>query len=101
MFETALADGELITEVAFPIQNFACYVKFSQPASRFALVGVFLARTGDRVRIGVTGAASSAFRFTEAEELLSRSFRTEEIDRSEERRVGNEGVSTGRSRGSP
>ena len=74
LFETALAPGEIITEVRFPIPRAALYSKLRQPASRFALVGVFVARTKDGVRVGVTGAAPTAFRFAEAEEALSERF---------------------------
>ncbi len=74
MFETALADGELITSVSFPIPKKAAYMKFRQPASRFALVGVFVAQTAGGVRVAVTGAASSVFRATPLEEALTKSF---------------------------
>jgi aerobic carbon-monoxide dehydrogenase medium subunit len=60
LFSTALADGEIITQVAFPIPAKAGYSKFPNPASRFALTGVFVAKTsaGD-VRVAVTGASQS------------------------------------------
>jgi carbon-monoxide dehydrogenase medium subunit len=60
LFATALADGEIITEVAFPIPAKAGYSKFPHPASRFALTGVFVVKTkaGD-VRVAVTGASQS------------------------------------------
>ena len=74
MYETALADGELITSVSFPIPKKAAYVKFSQPASRFALVGVFVAQTAGGVRVAVTGAAPSVHRSKAMEEALARSF---------------------------
>ena len=74
MYETALADGELITSVSFPIPKKAAYVKFPQPASRFALVGVFVAQTAGGVRVGVTGAASSVFRAKPLEDALAKSF---------------------------
>ena len=74
MYETALADGELITSVSFPIPKKAAYVKFVQPASRFALVGVFVAQAAGGVRVGVTGAASSVFRAKPIEEALAKSF---------------------------
>ena len=74
MYETALADGELITSVSFPIPKKAAYVKFVQPASRFALVGVFVAQTAGGVRVGVTGAASSVFRAKLIEDALSKNF---------------------------
>ena len=57
MFETALDEGEIITEVRFPVPEAAHYEKFLQPASRFALVGVFVAKFADGVRVAVTGAS--------------------------------------------
>ena len=74
LFETALAPGELITSVEFPVPDCAAYVKFKQPASRFALVGVFVAKFGTQVRVAVTGAKSSVFRATDIEAALSKSF---------------------------
>ena len=74
MYETALADGELITAVSFPIPKKAAYVKFPQPASRFALVGVFVAQTAGGVRVAVTGAASAVFRAKAIEDALAKSF---------------------------
>lgn len=71
MFETALNEGELITEVLFPVPDLANYQKFEQPASRFALVGVFVAAYDKLVRVAVTGASDSGvYRWTEAEEVL-------------------------------
>jgi carbon-monoxide dehydrogenase medium subunit len=75
--ETALQPGELITAVTFPQVQKAAYVKYKQPASRFALIGVCVAQTGNGVRIGVTGAKSHAFRATEIENALARSFTPE------------------------
>lgn len=80
LFETALRPGEIITEVRFPVPKAAIYSKFPQPASRFALVGVFVARTTDGVRVGITGAAPFAFRFTQAEEALSKRFESAALD---------------------
>ncbi len=74
MYETALHEGELITAVEFPIPQRAGYVKLEQPASRFALVGVFVAQTGSAVRVAVTGAASTVFRATDIEQALQASF---------------------------
>ncbi|MEC7761921.1 MAG: xanthine dehydrogenase family protein subunit M [Pseudomonadota bacterium] len=75
LFETALEEGEIITAVKFPIPEKAAYVKFEQPASRFALVGVFVAKTSDGVRVAVTGASEGGvFRWTEAEAALSSNF---------------------------
>ncbi|CUH66726.1 Carbon monoxide dehydrogenase medium chain [Thalassovita gelatinovora] len=75
MFTTALEEGEIITAVKFPIPEKANYQKFEQPASRFALVGVFVAKTADGVRVAVTGASEEGvFRWTEAEAALSANF---------------------------
>jgi carbon-monoxide dehydrogenase medium subunit len=75
MFTTALEPGEIITEVRFPIPQKASYQKFVQPASRFALVGVFVAKYADGVRVAVTGASESGvFRWSEAEAALSADF---------------------------
>jgi len=80
MFETALGPGELITAVRFPVPDAAAYLKFRHPASRFALVGVFLARTGSSVRIGVTGAGPCAFRATAFEQALGARFAVAALD---------------------
>jgi len=74
MFETALADDEIITAVSFPIPEKAGYSKFPNPASRYAVVGVFVAKTGGGVRVGVTGAAPCVFRQKEMEAALGKSF---------------------------
>jgi carbon-monoxide dehydrogenase medium subunit len=74
MFETALQPGELITAVSFPVPQRAAYVKFKQPASRFALVGVFVAQFAGGVRVAVTGAKGSVFRATAIEAALNASF---------------------------
>jgi carbon-monoxide dehydrogenase medium subunit len=75
MFETALAPDEIITAVDFPLAQRAAYAKFPNPASRFALVGVFVAQfaSGD-VRVAVTGAAPSVFRAAAIENALKQSF---------------------------
>ena len=75
MFETALAADEIVTAVEFPLGQRTAYAKFPNPASRFALVGVFVARAanGD-VRVAVTGAAPAVFRATALEDALRRSF---------------------------
>jgi len=81
MFTTALEEGEIITSVKFPIPEKANYQKFEQPASRFALTGVFVAKTADGVRVAVTGASEEGvFRWTEAEEALSANFSPEAVD---------------------
>jgi carbon-monoxide dehydrogenase medium subunit len=74
LYETALADGEIITSVSFPIPKKAAYAKFAQPASRFALVGVMVAQTGGGVRVAVTGAGPSVFRAKPIEDALAKSF---------------------------
>jgi len=74
MFETALEEGEIVTEVVFPIPDKAAYMKFPNPASRYAMVGVFVAKTKAGVRVAVTGAASSVFRETAMEAALAKSF---------------------------
>ncbi len=79
MYETALEQGELITAVSFPIPKRAAYMKFKNPASRFALVGVFVADTGKGVRVAVTGAAPSVFRVPEMEKALGSKFAPESV----------------------
>jgi carbon-monoxide dehydrogenase medium subunit len=75
MFSTALDEGEIITEVTFPIPQKAAYVKFNQPASRFALTGVFVAKHAGGVRVAVTGASQNGvFRWKGAEAALSADF---------------------------
>jgi carbon-monoxide dehydrogenase medium subunit len=74
LYETALADGEIITSVSFPITKKAAYAKFPQPASRFALVGVMVAQTAGGVRVAVTGAGSCVFRAKAIEDALGKSF---------------------------
>jgi carbon-monoxide dehydrogenase medium subunit len=74
MYETALGEDEIIIAVSFPIPKKAAYVKFPQPASRFALVGVFVAQTGGGVRVAVTGAAAHVHRATAIENELAKSF---------------------------
>ncbi len=80
MFTTALDEGEIITAVRFPVPEAASYQKFEQPASRFALVGVFVAKTADGVRVAVTGASEEGvFRWSEAEAALNHDFRTDAL----------------------
>jgi aerobic carbon-monoxide dehydrogenase medium subunit len=74
LFETALEPGEIVTAIHFPIPDKAAYVKFPNPASRYAVVGVFVARTGPEVRVAITGAAGSVFRAHEMETVLQASF---------------------------
>jgi carbon-monoxide dehydrogenase medium subunit len=74
MFETALGDGEIITAVHFPKPEKAGYAKFRQPASRFCLVGVFVAKTAGGTRVAVTGAGPGVYRSKELEAALGDSF---------------------------
>jgi len=90
MFTTALEEGEIITAVRFPVPEAAAYMKFEQPASRFALVGVFVARFPKGVRVAVTGASEDGvFRWTEAEDALTADFRPEALS---ELSVSDEGL---------
>lgn len=75
MFDTALEEGEIVTEVKFPVPQSAHYEKFIQPASRFPLVAAFVAKFSDGVRVAITGASNGGvFRWSEAEEALSGNF---------------------------
>ena len=75
MFSTALEQGEVITAVEFPVPAKAAYEKFPNPASRYAMVGVFVAKTGNTVRVAVTGAGQGGvFRHTDMEKALSATF---------------------------
>ncbi len=79
MFATALDDGEIITEAAFPIPERAAYAKFDNPASRYALAGVFVAKNKSGVRVAVTGAGPSVFRVPAMENALAKSFSADAI----------------------
>jgi carbon-monoxide dehydrogenase medium subunit len=79
LYETALEPGELLTAVAFPAPKRAAYTKFKNPASRFAIVGVFVADFGNGVRVAVTGAGPSVFRQADMEKALSAKFAPESI----------------------
>ena len=80
LFATALESGELVGALDFPLPAKTGYAKFPQPASRFALVGVFVARAGNAVRVAVTGAGPCVFRAAALEEALARSFTPEACD---------------------
>jgi aerobic carbon-monoxide dehydrogenase medium subunit len=81
MFQTALKAGEIITRVSFPVPSKAAYMKFYNPASRFALVGVFVAKAASGVRVAVTGAGSNGvFRASALEQALSTMFAPEELE---------------------
>ena len=81
LFDTALEADEIITRVSFPLVKKAAYVKFPNPASRYALVGVFVAKRGSDVRVAVTGAgASGVFRVKAFEEALEKRFAAKSLD---------------------
>ena len=79
MFETALQPGEIITQVAFRLPGRAAYMKFPNPASRYAMPGVFVAEHGKTVRVAVTGAAACVYRAAELESALSRHFTPQSV----------------------
>ena len=79
LFETALEASEIVTAVEFPIPRRAAYLKFPNPASRYAIVGVMAAEGEAGVRVAVTGAGSSVFRVPEMERALSGSFLPEAV----------------------
>ncbi len=80
MFETALESDEIVTAVHFPRPEKAGYAKFPNPASRYAVVGVFVARTASGVRVAVTGAGPCVFRLADAEAALASNFAPEALD---------------------
>ena len=80
MFETALGRDELVVAVKFPLVERAHYVKFPHPASKYAIVGVMVARTAAGVRVAVTGAAPCVFRHAAAEAALAGGFATRALD---------------------
>jgi len=79
LFETALQPGEIITAVSFPAPKRAAYVKFKNPASRYALVGVFVAETAGGPRVAVTGAGPGVFRQKDMEKALASRFAPESV----------------------
>jgi aerobic carbon-monoxide dehydrogenase medium subunit len=79
MYETALQPGELIVDVRFPIPQRAGYVKFSNPASRYAIVGVFVTQGPGGIRVAVTGAGPSVFRVPDMEQALAKQFSPDAI----------------------
>ena len=80
MFETALEEGEIITKVLFPLPRRAAYAKFDNPASRYALVGVFVSKRGRDIRVAVTGAGPCVFRVPAMEEALGRRFSPKSLE---------------------
>ena len=71
LYETALAEGEVITAVSFPVPEKAGWQKFKQPASRFSIVGVFASKGSQGVRVAVTGAGACVFRAKDLEAKLA------------------------------
>jgi len=79
MYETALQPGEIITSVSFPLPKRAGYAKFKNPASRYAIVGVFVAETANGVRVAVTGAGPCVFRVPALEKALGAKFSADAV----------------------
>ena len=79
LFETALEDGEIVVSASFPIPHRAAYVKFPNPASRYAIVGVMVAETGSGIRVAVTGAGDRVFRVGAMEAALAADFSADAI----------------------
>jgi carbon-monoxide dehydrogenase medium subunit len=79
MFETALEPGEIVTSVSFPVPDKAAYMKFPNPASRYAIVGVFVAQGSGGARVAVTGAGASVFRVAEMEQALGGNFSADAV----------------------
>ena len=79
LFETALDEDEMITSISFPVPARAAYMKFPNPASRYAIVGVMVAQTGDGIRVAVTGAGAKAFRVAEMEQALTANFSADAV----------------------
>ncbi|HYM47530.1 MAG TPA: xanthine dehydrogenase family protein subunit M [Burkholderiaceae bacterium] len=80
LYETALAPGEIIIAVRFPVPEKAAYIKFKQQASRFALVGVCVAKIANGARVAVTGAGPTPFRVKPLEDKLGAKFVAESCD---------------------
>lgn len=80
MFSTALADGEIIVRILYPVPKRAAYAKFHHPASGYAMAGVFVAVTAQGVRVAVTGAGPGVFRWRQAEAALAKSLKPTALD---------------------
>ena len=80
LYETALAEDELVVSVDFPIPRKAGWAKFGNQASRFAVAAVMVSRTGDAVRVAVTGAKACVFRVPEMEAALAADFAAEALE---------------------
>ena len=79
LYETALQDDEIITAVGFPVPQRAAYIKFRNPASLFAIVGVFVSQGGNGVRVAVTGAGPCVFRVAAMEQALAGDFSADAV----------------------
>ena len=79
LFATVLEDGEIVTEVSFPVPQRAAYAKFRNPASRYAMAGVFVAQMKSGVRVAVTGAGPCVFRVADMEAALTKNFTSDAI----------------------
>jgi len=88
MFETALKKGELIQAVEFQVPEKSCYIKFPNPASRYAIVGVYVAKYKKEVNVAVTGAQSAVYRSKEIENALKSNFSASAIDKVKIRSSG-------------
>jgi carbon-monoxide dehydrogenase medium subunit len=91
MFDTALEEGELIISVSFPIPEEAGYKHFPNPASRYPIVGSFVAKTSGGVRVAITGAGPCVFRISDFEDALTKDFNPEAIKNI---KVKDEGLAT-------
>ena len=80
MFETDLKKGELIEAIEFKVPDKSSYVKFPNPASRYAIVGIYVAKLKKEVRVAVTGVANCAFRCKKLEDVLSDNFSASVVD---------------------
>lgn len=84
LFQTALEPGEILTAVSFPVPRRAAYIKYPNPASRYALVGAFVAQTTQGVRVAITGAGNAGvYRETAIEAALSNNFSPDAVNESE------------------
>ena len=79
LFETALEPGEIVTSVSFPVPDKAAYMKFPNPASRYAIVGVFVSQGSQGARVAVTGAGACVFRVAEMEQALAGNFSADAV----------------------
>jgi len=80
LYATALEPDEIITAIRFPVPKRAAYAKFKQPASRYALVGVFVAQTASGVRVAITGAGNGVFRHEGLESALNAQFSPQAVN---------------------